>query len=163
MFVVPPIDWLVQVPSGSSRCSSSRPRLSSSPPLNSGTASSTRKPSSRSRIYTLTSTCWSWVSSGAPTNLVAALFVAINGAGRRKMVVGGEAGTVLLICADVVSIINSTEVCNSRSSWRLSPMCSDLNCSNNPQQDVEQAMIHDGLSITHALWTDRIFDGGFIW
>ncbi|KAM3354488.1 hypothetical protein ACQJBY_025268 [Aegilops geniculata] len=44
---------------------------------------------------------------GCAYNLVAALFVAINVAGRRKMVGGGEAGTVLLICADVVSIINS--------------------------------------------------------
>ncbi|EMS57670.1 hypothetical protein TRIUR3_04825 [Triticum urartu] len=95
-------------------------------------------------------------------NLVAALFVAINVTGRRKMVGGGEAGTVLLIYADVKSIINSTEVWNSRSSWRLSPMCSDLNCSNNPQQDVEEVMIHDGLSITQALCTARIFDGGFI-
>ena len=74
---------------------------------------------------------------GCAYNLVAALFVAINVTGRRKMVGGGEAGTVLLIYADVISIINSTEVWNSRSSWRLSPMCSDLNCSNNPQQDVE--------------------------
>uniref|UniRef100_M8CJL9 CASP-like protein n=1 Tax=Aegilops tauschii TaxID=37682 RepID=M8CJL9_AEGTA len=42
---------------------------------------------------------------GCAYNLVAALFVAINVAGRRKMVGGGEAGTVLLICADVVCAV----------------------------------------------------------
>ncbi|KAE8803269.1 CASP-like protein [Hordeum vulgare] len=39
---------------------------------------------------------------GCAYNLVAALFVVINVAGRRKMIGGGEAGTVLLICADAV-------------------------------------------------------------
>ncbi|KAM3354487.1 hypothetical protein ACQJBY_025268 [Aegilops geniculata] len=42
---------------------------------------------------------------GCAYNLVAALFVAINVAGRRKMVGGGEAGTVLLICADVACAV----------------------------------------------------------
>lgn len=45
---------------------------------------------------------------GCAYNLVAALFVAINVAGRKKTVGGGEVGTVLLICADVVSIYLST-------------------------------------------------------
>ncbi|KAF7033022.1 hypothetical protein CFC21_044149 [Triticum aestivum] len=42
---------------------------------------------------------------GCAYNLVAALFVAINVAGGRKMIGGGEAGTVLLICADVVCAV----------------------------------------------------------
>ncbi|KAF7025944.1 hypothetical protein CFC21_038090 [Triticum aestivum] len=42
---------------------------------------------------------------GCAYNLVAALFVAINVAGRRKMIGGGEAGTVLLICADAVCAV----------------------------------------------------------
>jgi hypothetical protein len=48
---------------------------------------------------------------GCAYNLLAISFVAVNIAGKRKMIGGSEAGTVLLICADVVSFnipINST-------------------------------------------------------
>jgi hypothetical protein len=45
---------------------------------------------------------------GCAYSLLSISFVAINLAGGRKMIGGTEGGTVLLICADVVSIIIPT-------------------------------------------------------
>jgi hypothetical protein len=47
---------------------------------------------------------------GCAYSLLAISFVAINLAGRKKMIGGTEGGTVLLICADVVSISSPTSI-----------------------------------------------------